>query len=75
MNHICIKEADISVMENEQKNLSKDIERIDLQMMDIKNEIRSGFKNINSNIIKAMGFIISILLTALGVFVYNSITK
>jgi hypothetical protein len=75
MDHICSKEAEISVLSNEQKNINKDIERIDAEMMDIKNEIRLGFKGINSNIIGAMGFIISILLTALGVFVYNSITK
>ena len=59
-------ESDIRMLENNIKGLSKDID-------EVKKQMQAGFDRVSRIVFRAMAVIISILLTALGVLVYNFI--
>lgn len=59
-------QSDIRILENNITDLSNNID-------DVKEQMRIGFDRISSIVFRAMLGIISILLTALGVLVYNFI--
>ncbi len=84
--HICSKDEIIESLKNQTWELKaehlatdttivaikEDVRRVENDMVDMRKEIQEGFRGVSNKIIAAMGFIISILLTALGVLIYDS---
>lgn len=65
--HQCLQELRVTNLEKEDIAIKKDIEGLGEDMKEIKSIISLGF----NKILVVMGFIISLLLTALGFMVYN----
>ena len=74
MNNECTQTVKLEKIENkiislekEDIKIQKDVEGLGEDVKDIKKIISAGF----NKVLLVMGFIISILLTALGIMVYN----